>query len=89
MQQFVDARIILAGVIGPALDGYATDEALNADAAFAYHRDQANALAGLDVDLPMRQLFQRFRNCLALPAPWRKLAGNMPWHRCCTRTARC
>ena len=50
-QQFSDVQIILAGVIGPASDGYATDEALSADAAFAYHCDQADVLAGLDVDL--------------------------------------
>jgi S-methylmethionine-dependent homocysteine/selenocysteine methylase len=50
-QQVSDARIILAGVIGPASDGYATNEALSADAAFAYHRDQADVLAGLGVDL--------------------------------------
>ncbi|HEU5247320.1 MAG TPA: hypothetical protein VFU09_09550 [Candidatus Udaeobacter sp.] len=37
MQQFADVRTILAGVVGLASDGYATDEVLSADAAFAYH----------------------------------------------------
>jgi S-methylmethionine-dependent homocysteine/selenocysteine methylase len=60
MQQFADVRIILAGVIGPASDGYATDEALSADAAFAYHRNQANVLAGLDVDLLYAATFPAF-----------------------------
>jgi S-methylmethionine-dependent homocysteine/selenocysteine methylase len=60
MQQFADGRIILAGVIGPASDGYATDEALSADAAFAYHREQAEVLAGLDVDLLYAPTFPAF-----------------------------
>jgi homocysteine S-methyltransferase len=60
MQQFAGARIILAGVIGPASDGYATDEALSADAAFAYHRDQADVLAGLNVDLLHAPTFPAF-----------------------------
>jgi S-methylmethionine-dependent homocysteine/selenocysteine methylase len=60
MQQFAGARIILAGVIGPASDGYATGEALSADAALAYHRDQANVLAGLDVDLLYAPTFPAF-----------------------------
>ena len=34
-------RIILAGVIGPASDGYAAREALKEDDAFAYHCEQA------------------------------------------------
>ena len=34
-QQFSGVQIILAGVIGPSSDGYSTDEALSADAAFA------------------------------------------------------
>ncbi len=59
-QEFTGARIILAGVIGPASDGYATDEALSADAAFAYHRDQANVLARLDVDLLYAPTFPAF-----------------------------
>jgi homocysteine S-methyltransferase len=72
MQQFVDARIILAGVIGPASDGYATDEALNADAAFAYHRDQANALAGLDVDLLYAPTFPAFSELSGVARPMAK-----------------
>jgi S-methylmethionine-dependent homocysteine/selenocysteine methylase len=59
-QQFADAWIILAGVIGPASDSYATDEALSTDAAFAYHRDQADVLAGLDVDLLYAATFPAF-----------------------------
>jgi S-methylmethionine-dependent homocysteine/selenocysteine methylase len=59
-QQFAHARIILAGVIGPASDGYATNEALSADAAFAYHRDQADVLAGLGVDLLYAPTFTAF-----------------------------
>jgi S-methylmethionine-dependent homocysteine/selenocysteine methylase len=60
MQQSADARIILAGVIGPASNGYATDEALSADAAFAYHRDQADALWGLDIDFLYAPTFPAF-----------------------------
>src|SRR5262249_20356344 len=60
MQQFASARIILAGVIGPASDGYATEQALSSDAAFAYHRDQATVLAGLDVDLLYAPTFPAF-----------------------------
>ena len=59
-QQFADVQIILAGVIGPASDGYATNEALSADAAFAYHRDQADVLAGLDVGLLDAPTFPAF-----------------------------
>ena len=40
--------------------GYATGEALSADAAFAYHRDQADVLAGLDVDLLYAPTFPAF-----------------------------
>jgi S-methylmethionine-dependent homocysteine/selenocysteine methylase len=88
-QQFADVQIILAGVIGPASDGYATDEALSADAAFAYHRDQADVLAGLDVDLLYAPTFPASRNCLVLRMLWRKPVAHMRWHRCCTPTARC
>jgi S-methylmethionine-dependent homocysteine/selenocysteine methylase len=59
-QQFADVQIILAGVIGPASDGYATDEALSADAAFVYHRDQADVFTGLDVDLLYAPTFPAF-----------------------------
>jgi len=44
-------RIIVAGVIGPASDGYAPGEALNAEDAFAYHCEQAETLAQRNVDL--------------------------------------
>jgi S-methylmethionine-dependent homocysteine/selenocysteine methylase len=39
---------------------YATDKALSADAAFAYHRDQADVFAELNVDLLYAPTFQRF-----------------------------
>jgi S-methylmethionine-dependent homocysteine/selenocysteine methylase len=45
------ARIIVAGVIGPASDGYAPGRALNVDDAFAYHCEQVEALAERNVDL--------------------------------------
>jgi S-methylmethionine-dependent homocysteine/selenocysteine methylase len=45
------ARIIVAGVIGPASNGYAPGQALNVDDAFAYHRQQAETLAERNVDL--------------------------------------
>ena len=60
MQQFAEARIILAGVIGPASDGYAADKSLSESAAFAYHCDQADVLAGLDVDLLYAPTFPAF-----------------------------
>jgi len=60
MEQFAGAKIILAGVIGPASDGYATDQALGASAAFAYHCGQADVLAGLDVDLLYAPTFPAF-----------------------------
>jgi S-methylmethionine-dependent homocysteine/selenocysteine methylase len=88
-QQLADAQIILARVIGPASDGYATDEALSADAAFAYHRDQANVLAELDVDFLHAPTVPASRNCLVLRVPWQKPVAHMRWHRCCTPTARC
>ncbi len=50
-RQIVSTRIILAGVIRPASDGYAADEALSTKDAFAYHREQADVLARSDVDL--------------------------------------
>jgi S-methylmethionine-dependent homocysteine/selenocysteine methylase len=59
-QHAAGARIILAGVIGPASDGYAPDEALNADDAFAYHSEQADTLAGCDIDLLYAPTFPAF-----------------------------
>ena len=59
-RQFPNTRIILAGVIGPASDGYATDQALSSDAAFAYHREQADILARLNVDLLYAPTFPAF-----------------------------
>jgi S-methylmethionine-dependent homocysteine/selenocysteine methylase len=56
----IDARIILAGVIGPASDGYAVGEALKEDEAFAYHREQAETLAAQDVDLLYAPTFPAF-----------------------------
>lgn len=60
MEQFSGARVVLAGVVGPASDGYATDQALGASAAFAYHRDEVDVLAGLDVDLLYAPTFPAF-----------------------------
>ncbi|HEY7001956.1 MAG TPA: homocysteine S-methyltransferase family protein [Candidatus Udaeobacter sp.] len=59
-RQFPDVQVILAGVIGPASDGYATGEALSADAAFAYHQGQANILGELNVDLLYAPTFPAF-----------------------------
>ena len=53
-------RIILAGVIGPASDGYAAREALKEDDAFAYHCEQAATLAARDVDLLYAPTFPAF-----------------------------
>ena len=41
----------IAGVMGPRRDGYAPADAPDADAAAAYHRSQAEALAAAGVDL--------------------------------------
>ena len=60
IKQFANTRIVLAGVIGPASDGYATDQALGARAAFAYHCVQVNVLASLDVDLLYAPTFPAF-----------------------------
>ena len=60
MKQFTEVQLILAGVIGPASDGYEAREALSAEDAFAYHRDQADVLAGLDVDLLYAPTFPAF-----------------------------
>ena len=60
MQEFAGARTILAGVIGPASDGYQLGKALSGEKAFAYHREQANILAGLDVDLLYAPTFPAF-----------------------------
>src|SRR5436309_15588556 len=59
-RQIVGTRIILAGVIGPASDGYAADEALSTKDAFAYHREQADVLARSDVDLLYAPTFAAF-----------------------------
>ena len=59
-QQAAGAGIILAGVIGPASDGYAPSEALSAQDAFSYHREQADALATNDVDLLYAPTFPAF-----------------------------
>lgn len=53
-------RIILAGVIGPASDGYTAREALKEDDAFAYHCEQAETLAARDVDLLYAPTFPAF-----------------------------
>lgn len=53
-------RIILAGVIGPASDGYTAREALKEDDVFAYHCEQAETLAARDVDLLYAPTFPAF-----------------------------
>jgi hypothetical protein len=88
-QQFAGVRIIIAGVIGPASDGYATDEALSADAALHTIATKPMSLQDSMSIFSTRQPFQPFQNCLASPAPWRKPAARMHWHLCCTQTARC
>jgi hypothetical protein len=87
VQQFAGARIVLAGVIGPASDGYEAREALSAEDACAYHRDQVDVLAESTSISSMRRLFHHFQNYLVSPEPWRKPAAHMPWHRCYVRTA--
>jgi S-methylmethionine-dependent homocysteine/selenocysteine methylase len=53
-------RIIVAGVIGPASDGYVSGAALNAEDAFAYHCEQAGTLAERNVDLLYAPTFPAF-----------------------------
>lgn len=60
MQEFAGVRTVLAGVIGPASDGYQPGKALSGEDAFAYHREQANVLARLDVDLLYAPTFPAF-----------------------------
>jgi S-methylmethionine-dependent homocysteine/selenocysteine methylase len=60
IHEFAGARIVLAGVIGPASDGYEAREALSAEDASAYHREQANVLARLDIDLLYAPTFPAF-----------------------------
>ena len=45
------ATIAVAGVLGPASDGYDASSALGEEEAFRYHREQAQALADAGVDL--------------------------------------
>jgi hypothetical protein len=85
----IETRIILAGVIGPASDGYATDKALNSDVAFPTIATKPLSLQDSMSIFSTRRLIRRFQNCLVSPALWRKPAGHMHWHRCCTRTAGC
>ncbi|HZR06200.1 MAG TPA: homocysteine S-methyltransferase family protein [Candidatus Udaeobacter sp.] len=66
MQQFADVRMILAGVIGPASDGYEAGEAPGAEDAYAYHRDQADVLAGLNVDLLYAPTFPAFSELIGV-----------------------
>ncbi len=48
---------VLAGVMGPAGDGYDPHDALNVSDAHAYHREQAHALVGAGVDMIFAQTF--------------------------------
>src|SRR5206468_6701125 len=88
-RQIVNTRIILAGVIGPASDGYAADEALSTKDAFAYHREQADVLARTMSIFSTRQLFRHSRNCMALPERWQERAAHMRWRPCCIPMVRC
>jgi S-methylmethionine-dependent homocysteine/selenocysteine methylase len=55
------ARTVLAGVLGPATDGYDPAGALDEEAAYHYHREQAAALAASGVDLLYAPTFPAFR----------------------------
>src|SRR6266513_4942665 len=77
------------GVIGPASDGYAADEALSTKDAFAYHREQADVLARTMSIFSTRQLFRHSRNCMALPERWQERAAHMRWRPCCIPMVRC
>jgi len=57
---------ILAGVIGPAGDGYDPDAALDAQSAQAYHLEQAAALASTGVDLLYAPTFPAFEELLGV-----------------------
>ena len=59
-EEFAGTRIVLAGVIGPASDGYEPGQALSAEDALAYHREQARVLAKLDIDLLYAPTFPAF-----------------------------
>lgn len=54
----------LAGVLGPAGDAYRPEEALLPDAALAWHRPQARALAAAGVDLIFAPTFPSAREAL-------------------------
>lgn len=55
---------ILAGVVGPHSDGYAGQGGLTADAARAYHAEQAQALAQSGVDMLYAPTFPAFEELL-------------------------
>ncbi|HET6896380.1 MAG TPA: homocysteine S-methyltransferase family protein [Candidatus Baltobacteraceae bacterium] len=57
---------ILAGVIGPASDGYDPSAALDAESAQAYHLEQAAALASAGVDLLYAPTFPSFQELLGV-----------------------
>jgi S-methylmethionine-dependent homocysteine/selenocysteine methylase len=59
-QHAATVRTILSGVIGPASDGYAAGKALSEEDAFAYHSQQAEALATDHVDLLYAPTFPAF-----------------------------
>ena len=58
------ADVIVAGVIGPASDGYSAAQRLSEDDALAYHREQAQALARCGVDLLYAPTFPAFGELL-------------------------
>ena len=64
LRSFIDetgADAVLAGVIGPATDGYDPAGALDEEAAYNYHGEQVRALANAGVDLLYAPTFPSFR----------------------------
>ncbi|HTA40104.1 MAG TPA: homocysteine S-methyltransferase family protein [Candidatus Acidoferrales bacterium] len=64
LRGFIDesgADAVLAGVMGPATDGYDPADALGEEEAYTYHGEQARALAGARVDLLYAPTFPSFR----------------------------
>lgn len=59
-------KVHLAGVLGPAGDAYRPEEALPPDAALAWHRPQAHALAAAGVDLLFAPTFPSAREALGV-----------------------
>lgn len=62
----LEEMVALAGVVGPKRDGYDPDAAPDALSAEAYHRPQAEALAGAGVDLLYGPTFASAQELLGL-----------------------